>query len=167
MMGHPGRLLGRLGLVLATGLMVVIIAVGHSASVPVYSVARVQAGLVDQPQAWLGRPVLVRGLAREVVGYTVLPGCRRPWTCTTIQRTWRLTDPGTPDPARGLPLAWGSPDQLRALLRPVPLLGCSIPRPQEADPGRAATYRIQLRMAPARSCATPTCYEAVLLDAAP
>jgi hypothetical protein len=140
---------------------------GHRDRGPVYSVAQVEALLARRPEDRLGRTVLVRGLAREVVGYTVLPGCRRPWMCTTIQRTWRLTDPGTPDPARGLPLAWGSPDQLRALLRPVPLLGPSIPPPQEADPGRAATYRIQLRMAPAPSWATPTCYEAVLLDAAP
>jgi hypothetical protein len=84
---------------------------GHRDRGPVYSVAQVEAMLARRPEDWLGRPVLVRGLAREVVGYRVLPGCRRPWTCTTIQRTWGLTDPGIPDPARGLPLAWGSPDQ--------------------------------------------------------
>lgn len=50
-----------LGVVLVAGLVAAI--VGRPASARVYTVAQVRAGLVRQPAAWVGRTVLVRGVA--------------------------------------------------------------------------------------------------------
>jgi hypothetical protein len=52
----------------------------------VYSVAQVQAGLVDQPEAWVGRTVRVRGIAALCLSrqiFRVVPS-----SAVTGRRTW-------------------------------------------------------------------------------
>jgi hypothetical protein len=65
-----------------------------------------------------------------------------------------------------LPLAWGRPAAVRALLRRVPLVSQLIAPPQTPRWWMPATYRVQLRAA-AGLCGVPPCYEALLLAAAP
>jgi hypothetical protein len=148
-----------------TSSVLIIIAVGSQVSHgPVYTVAQVQAGLADRPRAWVGRTVLVRGIAQLFVSHTKRPGCELSPLCFVVQATWRLDDPRKPGLV-GLPLQWGAANPRRALLRHIPLVGLVVPRQQVAEPDLAATYQIQLRTAPPDSGATPPCYEAVLLDA--
>jgi len=150
-----------LALLLVAGLAAA--AVERTADRPaVCPVAAVASRLAHHPHEWLGRTVLVRGVARVAGIHTFRPGCEQSPLCVVVQPAWRLDDPGTPNLAGSLPLRWGDPDPLRALLRGLPLIGRLAPPPQVADPGMTATYRIQLR-----AVAHSTQYEAVLLDVAP
>jgi hypothetical protein len=54
-----------------------------------------------------------------------------------------------------------------ALLPDAPLLGGLLPAPRAVGWGTVATYRVELRTVAEGSCGAATCYEAVLLDAAP
>lgn len=138
-------------------------AVGRTADRPaVYSVAALASQLTHHPRGWLGRTVLVRGVAQVTGIHTFRPGCEQSPLCVVVQPAWRLDDPETPDLVGSLPLRWGDPDPLRALLRGLPLIGRLAPPPQVADPGMTALYRIQLRAVPHSAQ-----YEAVLLDVAP
>jgi hypothetical protein len=134
---------------------------GHEQAGALYSVQEVQMGLAHDPDAWLGRTVWVRGIAAR-------DSCRSltPSLAGTTCRDWRL---GLFDAAGAapLPLTLGAPNPLLALLRRLPLAGQLVPPPQVVQWGAVATYRVQLRAAPAGPCASPACYEALLLDAAP
>jgi hypothetical protein len=66
-----------------------------------------------------------------------------------------------------LPLVPAGPDPLLAMVRRVPLLGDLLPAPQAVRWEEVATYRVELRAAPNEMCGAATCYEALLLDAAP
>jgi hypothetical protein len=64
-------------------------------------------------------------------------------------------------------LAWVDPDPLLTFVRWVPLLGGLLPARQVVDWGEVATYRVELRAVTDVPCSASTCYEAMLLDAAP
>jgi hypothetical protein len=140
-----------LGLALATGLAAVALRRPLDQG-PVYTVAQVQAQLQRQPGAWAGRTVRVRGVATQwcMPGYS---RCLRP----------HLSDPDLEVASEPLLLAWAAPDPLLAFVRRVPLL----PAPQAVHWIADATYRVELRDMPGEPCGAATCYEAVLLDAAP
>jgi hypothetical protein len=118
----------------------------------VYTVAQVQMHLARDDQPWVGRTILVRGMVAGEPAYHPVPS---------------LVDADAAATADPLPLAWTGPDPMRAYLRRLPVLGRLVPRVQAVHWGEVALYRVQLRAAPANSCASPPCYEALLLDAAP
>jgi len=160
-MKHPSFwLVAPLGVLLAAVLAVAAFAgVGRS---PIYSVAAVQAGLARDPQAWLGRTVLVRGVVEPCLGSGSLARflhCHR-------QPQDRLD----PDPATeggSLPLVSGSQNVWLAFLRHLPLMDRVLPPQQTPQWRTLATYRVQLRAMPAGDCTGQPYYEALLLDAAP
>ena len=96
-----------IGLVLAIGLVVTIVA-GGVATEPVYTIAQVRAGLAHDPAARVGRVVLVRGrVMASVLGrgafslgtplsyYVVTKGRLQPPRCITTSR-------GCPSPLAGI-----------------------------------------------------------------
>jgi hypothetical protein len=128
---------------------------------PVYSVAAVHTRLARSPATWVGRVVQVRGI---VVGSGCqlwpspeITSCRGWGPGALVDRSWRTI----------LPLTLEAPKPLPALLRRLPLAGQWLPPPQAVHWGAVATYRVQLHAAPAGSCPSPPCYEALVLDAAP
>jgi hypothetical protein len=148
-----------LGLALATGLGAAALRrpLDHG---PVYTVAQVRAQLDRDPAAWMRQMLWVRGR---------IAGCRAilPAGAHSVCRDWDryyLTD--TDEPATE-PLERGSPAPLLLALRRLPPLGGLLPAPQAVDWGEVATYRVELRAMPGEPCGAATCYEAVLLDAAP
>jgi hypothetical protein len=120
----------------------------------VYSVNDLHQQVAHDPRHWLGRTLLVQG--RVALDHTWSPP-------DSIVTRIELVDPGT----SGVSLAWGGETPLMQALRRLPLLGRLVPRPQVLRWDTRATYRVQLRAAPAGTCAVPPCYEAFLLDAAP
>jgi hypothetical protein len=165
MKGHPGFLFALLGLVLTTSLSVAIIFAIRSAEGPVYSVATVQAGLADQPQAWVGRTVRVRGLAELCLAGGSAGDLPLFQSCS--QWPPSLADPDSGDAREPpLPLTWDTQSQLD-WLRSVPLLSRLVPPAPAPHPWTLAMYQVRLQRAPARLCGVPTCYEAQLVDAAP
>jgi hypothetical protein len=159
MKGHMIALATLLGLALTLGSAVrALSSPVHQG--PVYAVAAVQALLRQDPAAWAGRVVGVRGIA-------VTSGCATwPSPENSACREWRagMVDA---DRATALPLATGAPNSLLALLRRLPLLGGLLPAPQVVHWGEAATYRVELRAITDKPCGAPSCYEAMVLDAAP
>jgi hypothetical protein len=151
-----------MGLVLAMGLVVVLIGGNRSVAGPVYALAHVQAGLADQPPAWVGRTVWVRGLAESC-----------PWYGDTA-RLWQCADDPfilVPDPAgqvaTPLPLSQPTPDVLLAVLRCLPLLHDLVARSLAVPIDTLARFRVQVHSLPAQACGGRSpCYEAVLRDAA-
>jgi hypothetical protein len=126
---------------------------------PVYSVAAVRAHLVHDAAAWVGRPVLVRGILSGCL-HLVCPGREPYWPPSLMD----ANQPWAVDP---LPVAGEGPDTLRAFVRRVPVFGRLVPPPQVVHWERAAIYRVRLSAAPAWSCPAHRCYKAVVLDAAP
>jgi hypothetical protein len=150
-------LVAPLGLLLATVLTVAALG-SHRSHGPVYSVAELRSHLAEDPQAWVGRIAGVRGIA-------VGSSCK-PWPSpeNTSCQGWQpsiLLDPGQ---LIRLPLTLGAPNPLLALLLRLPLAGQLVPPPQVVHWGAVATYRVQLRTAPASSCPSPPCYQALLLS---
>jgi hypothetical protein len=126
---------------------------------PLYSVAQVQARLADDPHAWVGRTVQVRGLAVGCLASRSAPpllSCGR-WPAY-------LLDSDSAGAGGSLPLAWASQDGLRAFWLRVAPVGGLLPPPQTPRWGMPATYRVQLR---ATACSLAPCYAAILLDDAP
>src|SRR2546428_7874492 len=95
-----------IGLVLAVGLVVTIVAGGVAAE-PVYTLAQVRAGMARDPAAWVGRIVLVRArvmgtiwlrgaysLGSPLPDYVVTKGRMQPTKCIT-------TSTGCPSPLAG------------------------------------------------------------------
>jgi hypothetical protein len=131
---------------------------GIAADGPTYAVADLQRRVIRDPGRWIGPTVLVRGRV----------AMDRSWKAPdSIVTRFDLIDPGAPRGTPGLALAWGGADPLLAALRRLPLIGRLAPRPQVLRWGAPATYRVRLRASDALACATPPCYEALLLDAAP
>jgi hypothetical protein len=158
---HLTPLLVLPGLVLVTGLELVASA-SHMNHRRVYTVAEVQAHLADDPRAWLGRIVRVRGIARacQPSGSPArVLFCRR--------RPQDLLDPGPVGASDPMPLAWSARGSWLTVLRRVPVLGQLMPAPQRLRWGAEATYRVQIRAVPAGSCTSVPCDEALLLDVAP
>ncbi|HWE60118.1 MAG TPA: hypothetical protein VHB98_00250 [Chloroflexota bacterium] len=130
---------------------------------PVYSVGRIRAVLTQDPKAWIGRTVLVRGILQ---GPFVFCGATRPCPPAVLGLIDGENESVAPDQL--LPVAAGSPVPLWAVLRRVPLAGTLLPAPQQMRFGLMTTYQLRLRAAPAL-CGGNTgllCYEGVVVDAA-
>ena len=128
---------------------------------PVYTLAALDADLARRPRAWLGRTLRVQALlGGKCVAMVGL------YTQSCASWEMALTDPAGDQAVAPLPLTWGDPPSLIALLRRLPLLGWLAPPPQIAHSSATATYRIKLQTTP---CAAlddgPVCYGAQLLDA--
>jgi hypothetical protein len=127
---------------------------------PIYSVAQVYRGAANQPMAWNGRQVLVRGY--------VIPQLQALVT-TTGGEEFLLTDTTTAvfgkapallvsaEPGRDRWLQW---------LRQLPGLRAVLPSPQRAVAGARATYsvRIQAITSPVPCSQQEPCIAATLLD---
>jgi hypothetical protein len=123
---------------------------------PLYSVATIQRLLAQHPDALVGKPVWVRGVANDC-GFppsAYFAGCLPP----------HLADAASPATVEALWLANRDQGRLLSLLRRVPILAWFAPAPPALHWGVLATYRVQLRAAPASTCVFLPCYEAVLLD---
>jgi hypothetical protein len=163
-MVRPALLLGGLlGVLLVVGLGIVALPSRTDRS-PVYTVAQVRTHLVRQPHAWRDRTLLLRGVA-VVAGTCLPPSGPQLALCAPSRAVLDAAD--APSSGTALPLASAGPDPLLVLVRRLPLLGGLLPAPQAAAWGKVATYRLQLWAIPDAVCAAATCYEAVLLDAAP
>jgi hypothetical protein len=146
-------------LVLVGGLALVASTVSHGASAfgPVYTVSGLAAGLADNPRAWMGRTVLVRGVA----GW---PSCPPNASCAFAWPS--LIDAGA-SMGRMLPLSMGPADPLLALLRRLPLVGRLVPGWQVLHWGRPAIYRVQVQDVAGTSRNGAPHYRVLLLDPAP
>jgi hypothetical protein len=133
---------------------------GDAPAGPVYTLSELQARLA-QPDLWLGRTLRVWALAQPCPTWG---SPLSPLHCANWQP--QLVDPhdGTLDPP--LPLAGEPGDPLLGLLRGLPVVEHLLPV-QRLQWERPVTYRVRLRAGPAGPCIALTCYEAVLLDAAP
>jgi hypothetical protein len=123
---------------------------------PIYSLAAIRAGLARNAAAWLGRPILVRGVVTDCGPLSAVPiYCLAP-------------DVAAVDPTRAvepLPLVKAQPDRFWAFLRRLPLVGNLGSRPQAFRWDEAAIYRVALQVDIHTYCGDSVCYEAVLLDA--
>ena len=148
------------GLVLVGGLALGVstVSTGGGAFAPVYTVSELRAGLADNPRAWLGHTMLVRGVALG-------PACPPNASCVFA---WpALVDADATGPGSSVPLSMGPANSLLALLRRLPLVGRLVPGQQLLRWGRPAVYRVQVRDAVGTSPRGTRHYEAVLLDPAP
>lgn len=144
---------------IAAGLVLVaVIVVAHPRQPDrVYSIAAVRSGVAAAPAAWIGRTVLVWGLAIGLYGPNCAPGS---WC------VFGLVDQGAPiDDRTVLHLQPQSAVPLLSMLRQAPGMGRFIPGPQRLVWGRLAVYRVLIQGIPARACAARPCYRAVLPDA--
>jgi hypothetical protein len=114
----------------------------------VYGVSEVSAGLAQTPERWVGATVWVQGV---LAGARQQHDTRGEWE---IVAPPHLADPvgmamGVPFTATmDLAVSWSTATPLWAWLRRLPLLGRVLPRPQTAQWGRLATYRVRLRVVP-------------------
>jgi hypothetical protein len=156
-------LVGLATLCLAIGLLwacrSVLPGTGGTMASAVYTVRDLEAQVARAPASWLGRRVQVRGIAFGCW----LWGGPGPGVCVRWQPA--LVDQS--GLALPLPLVADAPDPLRALVRSLPLAGRLAPPAQTIQMGSLATYRVEIRAAPAMVCGVPPCYKALLLDAAP
>lgn len=148
-----------LALVLGTGIAAMIIT-NQIHQTPLYTVAEVQAHLARSPAAWVGRTVRMPGVA-------VPPGCVLRESMLCVAESSYLAYLVDPTRFALLPLTRGASNPLLALARRVPVLDGLAPAPQVVQWGVVATYRVRLRAMPHGLCGTTTCYEALLVDAAP
>jgi len=119
------------GLVLVGGLALGVstVSTGGGAFAPVYTVSELRAGLAENPRAWLGHTMLVRGVALG-------PACPPNASCVFA---WpALVDADATGPGSSVPLSMGPANSLLALLRRLPLLGRLVPGPQLLRWGRPA-----------------------------
>jgi hypothetical protein len=171
-------------LVLAGGLALVVAtsSKGAFALGPVYTVAQLRAGLADNPRAWIGRTLLVRGVAIGPIGLSCPPnascplawpalidagagnGPTLPLVAVSVGRVLRIPSVSV---GRVLPLSLGPADPLLALLRRLPLVGRLVPGPQVLRWGKPTIYRVQVQdvAGPSPNAALP--YRVLLLDPGP
>ena len=154
------------GLVLAGGLALVVstVSTGVGAFGPVYTVSELQAGLADNPHAWLGHTVRVRGVA---LGRGLGLGLSCPSNASCLFSWPALVDADATGPHSVLPLSMGPANPLLALLRRLSLVGRLVPGPQLLRWGRPAIYRVQVQDAADTPPKGTRHYAAVLLDPAP
>lgn len=127
-------------------------------SAPVYAVSTLQTGLEQDPWAWLGRTLLLRGIA---------VGCSHPAALYTAScPPVGLLDARAAVPFTVIDLQWGAEDPGRALWRRLPLLGRFAPTPQTVHWLVPATYRVRIVRQPAWSCGSSHCDGAMILDSA-
>jgi hypothetical protein len=166
-------ILALLGLAGAAGLMLVVMHQVGAAS-PVYTVTELRTSLTQDPRAWVGHVVLVRG---------TVTGCGFGLPCPLVMAAVRcatrgpcppiglpgmmLVDQPTISRLGGLPVQLGAENPQLAVLRRLPLLGRVVPPPQVVHWGIPAVYRVQLQPTQRSVCGSAPCYAAVLEDAAP
>jgi hypothetical protein len=117
-----------------------------AASGPTYTVAQVQAGLLHNPRAWLGRTVLVHGVLYR--GF-----CPAGAFCPYMPPV--LADPGA-GTANAILVYWRFTNPMVGFLETLPLVGPLIDR----HLGGVGVYRVQLQPAIQSRCGRPTCYRA-------
>jgi hypothetical protein len=100
-------------------------------------IAQVQAGLLRDPNRWLGRDLWVRGIGMACITY--LNGSGSP--CVTPQPS--LLDPASPSLAP-LPITAAAASPALRLLRGLPLLGTRVPAAPTLQFGVLATYHIRI-----------------------
>jgi hypothetical protein len=160
---QPGLLLAPMGLVLAVGLVVALRGGSRGVAGPVYTVAQVQAGLMDRPPAWVGPTIWVRGLAAPCPWRG---GTARLWQCADDPFIL-VADPADPR-AAPLPLSPPAPDTLLAVLQRLPLLHALAARSLTVPIDTPARFRVQVQRLAAQACGSRSpCYEAVPRDIAP
>ena len=150
-----------IGLLVFTALAVPALG-GREDQGPVYSVAALNTRLARDPEAWAGKIVRIRAIAEPCPAWG---SPHSPLHCTTIRPD--LVDLNGPDLSEPLLLVVSPEDRLLTLIHQVPILSRivpPVPAPRWED---LRTYRVRLRAAPAGSCSSPPCYEAVLVDATP
>ena len=175
--------LAALALLFATLLLAARFGLAHRDDGPAYTAGQVQAGILQHPDRWLGRTVLVRGVVASA-GQISLPA-------GLGGVAWRYAIGA---PAGTQPLAWsmqGVPTDLAApvapeaggalvvdqaaagdgwfgsLVRRMPLLDRLLPE-RGADGRHPATYRVALAdVSRLPGCTAAVCYRAELLDPAP
>ena len=133
------RLAGALALLGVVGAAVLVVAaVRVSTSQPVYLVSQVASGLAHHPRAWMGRTVLVRGMALLLNRDECTGGHDQ----NGLDLVDRLGAPGTKRTALCLQVNSGvlSPDQER-LFR-IPLIGPALVGYQHLALGQLKTYRV-------------------------
>lgn len=114
----------------------------------VYTVTQVRTGMVHRPRLWLGRTVLVRALASPL-GTSCPPSIP---SCTNV--VLADSNPILANTPTLVAIA-ARPDQLRSMLRRVPLVDRMIPDPQQVDWGEFRTYRIYLSAQSFTPCIPP------------
>jgi hypothetical protein len=159
------------GLVAACCLIAALPALQRARS-PIYTVTQLQAGLAHDPRAWTNRTLLLRGVAIAVGCWVIVDrltadGLNPADWCTPPRFVPFILKDADPTAVAALPMAWTGPDPRLTVARRVPLLSLLLSAPRAVDWGKVATYRVELRAMPQSACSTATCYEAVLLDAAP
>ena len=117
---------------------------------PTYTVTQVQAGLLHNPRAWVGRTVLVHGML-----YTDF--CPAGASCPSMLPV--LADPGA-GTANAILVYWRSTNPVVGFLETLPLVGPLVDR----HLGGVGRYRVQLQRAIQSRCGYPTCYRALLVD---
>ncbi len=117
----------------------------------VYPVAQVAAGLSNNPSAWIGKTVLVRGRLIMVMA--------------SRSERWGELVPETSQPLVLLLAPGPPPPPLLALLRSLPLVRTMIPQPQAPRVGRIGVYRV--RLLTQLLCSPVPCANAQITDAAP
>jgi hypothetical protein len=127
---------------------------------PVYSVDQVRVGLVNNPRAWLGRTIRVRGIVPSYYCPGPISLSCPPAPSTTLHSVARASD-------RSLPLFFGSAEGEASLFQSEPILRSLLPGPQHLLRGRAAVYRVRLQALAGDVCGYWPCYVTVLIDAAP
>lgn len=156
---HRTLLCALLGLLLI-GACAAAAATGRHDQPRVYSIALVEAGLEQQPAAWLRRTLRVRAIP-------VLHQCLAWETPGPICQLWGPVLAGaerasTADP---LPLTWGDAPPMLALLRHQPILRDLVPAPQGIRWTTPGIYRIRLQATPCFAPGTSPCYQVVIVDA--
>jgi hypothetical protein len=127
----------------------------------VYTLATLRALVADDPSGRMGQTVRLHALpVRQSCFDWVLP----------VNGICRLAEPAllaaeAGDRGEPLPLAWGDPPQLLALLRRTPMLSSLAPKPQTIDWGTPGVYSIELKRAACVPGEISPCYQAVILDA--
>jgi hypothetical protein len=123
-------------------------------SEPTYSVAQVQAGLLHNPRAWVGRTVLVHGVLYRG---SYMGSC--PVSASCPYRPPVLADLGA-GTANTIPVYGRFTNPVVGLLETLPLIGPLVDR----HLGGVDLYRVQLQRAIQSRCGYPTCYRALLVD---
>jgi hypothetical protein len=155
----------------AAALVAVLLWTGHTmvtatTAQAVYGVAAARAHLAQDPAHWLGRTILLRG---QIVPCLAMPSAEN-GACTAlapVPAEARRGDHAASTTLDPLPLAATGLNPFLASLEHLPLLAGLLPAPHLPPWGTIGIYSIQLRAAPTGSCASPPCYEALLLDATP
>jgi hypothetical protein len=177
-------LVGKYGTILWTGALALVVGAGAYLSLvydhpgsggadrgTVYSVAAVDVNLAQDPGAWLGRTIQLRG---EMLPCRPIPSLGSE-PCNVLSagsgEFYGLKLDGFSQSmsatANILPVVRAGLDPLRSFWRRAPLLDRLAPAPQAPQWGVVATYTVRLMAVPDVFCGMHECVEGRLLDSAP